>query len=68
MSDNELKDLAGDIAKVAKNKITSSTKFFGYSAMTVEDIEKKIPELVQGVLRIRAGQDDTMIPMLTLSE
>jgi hypothetical protein len=65
-SDSELKAIAKDVAKASKNKITYSTTCLGYSEITIEDIDYKIPAIVQDVLRIRAGFDDTNIPMSSL--
>ena len=61
-SDKELKDLAKQVAVAARNKITASTTFWG-SVITLEDIEGKIPALVNEVLKMRVGADDTSIPM-----
>lgn len=67
MGDNELEGLAKQVARSARNKITSSTTLFGYSIIKPDDLnDRKISEIVQDVLRMRVGQDDTHVPMASL--
>lgn len=67
MGDNELEGLAKQVAISARNKITSSTTLFAYSIIKPDDFnDRKISEIVQDVLRMRVGQDDTHVPMASL--
>ena len=60
VDNSELDDSAKDIAFAAKNKITTSTSFWGKSVISPLEIENKIPELVRGVLMMRANLEPSL--------
>lgn len=63
MGDSELRSLAIQVANSAMNKITPSTRC-GYSIIRSEDIDDtKISAIVQEVLQMRVGKNDTHVPM-----
>ena len=74
MQDRELRELAKNIAEVAKNKITHNTTFFGSSLITVDDLSRNISNIVSGILEKNISgemedkyylleNDDTHIPL-----
>ena len=68
MQDYDLRELAKNVAAVAKNKITHSTTFFGSSIITVDNLSQNINAIVQGVLdgdylNSSVNNSDTNIPL-----
>lgn len=62
LSDDELNEVARNVALAAKSKITTSTNFWGKSIVTVDDLGRKTVEIAKTVLQLRshpvAAKDD----------
>ena len=57
----ELKNLSENIAFVAKNKITDKMTLWGYSEITVANLNQKISVLVEGLLELNRQSVDSIM-------